>query len=276
MDLADAHVHLFANGIAGRYGRACAGGADLEIYQSFRDEHHIDVALVIGYEGAPEHRGNNEYVALVAANNDWIAPVAYTRTDAPLVPSEPFAGISVYLSTEEDARRFAGWPPEIVRGLSSEQMIVSVNAVPATLAPAVEALRALDGCQVLISHLGEPGAYDAPPSREQVDAALEPLLSLSDAGHVGVKLSALYALSNPAHAYPHAAARPVVERIAEAFGTERLYWGSDFSTALDFVSFVQTIAAIEDLPWSDSERAAIMGGNLRRLVKRPERSFGGR
>ncbi len=250
MDLADAHVHIFANGIAGRYGRACSGGADLEIYESFRDEHRIDVALVIGYEGEPEHRGNNEYVALLAANHDWIVPVAFTPTEAPLVPAQPFAGISVYLSTEDDARRFAGWPPEIGQGLSSEQMIVSVNAVPATLAPAVEALRALDGCQILISHLGEPGAYDAPPSREQVSAALEPLLSLSDATHVGVKLSALYALSNPAYAYPHVAARPVIERIAEAFGIERLYRGSDFSPALDFVSFAQTIVTVRVLAWA--------------------------
>jgi L-fuconolactonase len=268
MDLADAHVHLFASGIFGRYGRACSGGADLEIYQSFRDEHCIDTALVIGYEGEPEYRGNNEYVARLAADNDWIVPVAFTPTRAPRVPDEPFAGISVYLSTEADALRFGRWPPEVIRGLSSREMIVSVNAVPATLGPAVAAIRALDRCRILVSHVGEPGAYDEPPSREQVSSALAPLLSLSDAGHVGVKLSALYALSNPAHAYPHAAARPVIETVAEAFGTERLYWGSDFSPALDFVSFAQTIASVDDLPWSDSERAAIMGGNLRRLVER--------
>jgi L-fuconolactonase len=268
MPLADSHVHLFAGGIVGRYGRACSGGHDLETYESFRAEHGIDVALVVGYEGEPEYRGNNGYVADLAADNGWMVPLAFTPTDAPAVPSRPFAGISLYLSTPEDGRRFAGWPPEVLHGLSAEEMIVSVNAVPATLAPAVETIRALDRCRVLISHVGEPGAHREPPTHEQVSAALEPVLSLSAARHVGVKLSALYALSNPAHAYPHAAARPVIERVAEAFGTERLYWGSDFSPALDFVSFAQTVSAIADLPWSDSERTAIMGGNLRRLVKR--------
>jgi L-fuconolactonase len=268
MNLADAHAHLFVSGIRGRYGRAASGGDDLEVYESFRDEHRIDTSLVIGYEGDPEYGGNNEHVARLAAQHDWIVPVAFTPTDAPVVPSERFAGIAVYLPTAAEARGFADWPLQIARTLASEQMVVSVNAVPGTLSLALDGFRALDGCRVLISHLGEPGVYDAPPSPERISAVLEPLLSLADLDHVGVKLSGLYALSNPAHDYPHAVARPFIERIVDAFGIERLYWGSDFSPALDYVSFAQTITAVSDLPWSDSERAAIMGGNLRAIVRR--------
>jgi L-fuconolactonase len=236
------------------------------MYESFRREHHIDTALVIGYEGDADYCGNNEHVARLAEQHEWIVPVAFTPTDAPIVPSKPFVGIAVYLSSAADARRFAEWPRELARALASEQMIVSVNAAPDMLVLGRDGFRALDGCLVLISHLGEPGAYESPPSPERTSSTLEPLLSLSDLLHVGVKLSGLYALSNPAHDYPHAVARPFIERIADAFGTERLYWGSDFSPALDYVSFAQTIAAVSDLSWSDSERAAIMGGNLRTVV----------
>jgi L-fuconolactonase len=145
-------------------------------------------------------------------------------------------------------------------------MIVSVNATPGTLARTRDTLRRLEGCQVLISHLGNPGTQDSPPSRAQVSAVLDPLLSLSDARHIGVKLSGLYDMSSPSHGFPHVIARPFIDRVADAFGTERLYWGSDFSPALDHVSFAQTIHAVSDLPWSDAERSAVMGGNLRRIV----------
>jgi L-fuconolactonase len=268
MHLADSHAHLFTAGIRGRYGRACSGGDDLEVYESFRRQHQIDMTLLVGYEGDSEYLGNNEHVVRLATANDWIVPLAFTHLDVPQVPSAPFVGVSVYLASPEEAKRFTQWPPEIMRGLNDEEMLVSVNAVPEALAVAGPALRAVDGCRILISHLGEPGTYAAVPSRDDAQSALEPLLALSNAMHVGVKLSGLYAISDPGHAYPHAAARPFVELIAEAFGTDRLYWGSDFSPALDYVSFPQAISAVSDLAWSDAEREAIMGENLRRLVAR--------
>jgi predicted TIM-barrel fold metal-dependent hydrolase len=266
MDLADAHVHLFVSGFVGRYGRPCSGGNDLDIYQSFRREHRIGTALVVAYEGEARYRGNNEYVARLAGEHDWIAALAFTTPDAPIVPAGPFAGIAVFLPTEADADRFASWPRDIVDRLADAGMIVSVNAVPETLARAGDALRRLEGCQVLISHLGQPGVHEDAPSAAHVSTVLAPLLSLSDARHIGVKLSGLYDVSNPAHRFPHMAARPFVDRVADAFGSERLYWGSDFSPALDHVSFAQTIHAVSDLPWSGAERAAVMGGNLCRLV----------
>lgn len=274
MDLADAHAHLFASGFAGLYRRACSGGDDVAVYESLRQEHRIDTTLVVGYEGDPAYRGNNEYLARLANVYNWMVPLAYTPPTAPRVPAPPFAGISVYLSTSADARRFANWPREVLNGLANSAMIVSVNAPPEALARLSETVRRLEGCQVLISHLGQPGSYEESPSAERVAEVLRPLLSLASVHHLGVKLSGLYDISIPPYAYPHAAARPFVERIADAFGSERLYWGSDFSPALDHVSFAQTVGAVADLAWSDSERGAIMGDNLRRLVMAMRRARG--
>ena len=270
MPLADAHVHIFATGFPGLYGRPCSGGDDLEVYESFRQAHDIDVALVVGFEGVAECAGNNRHVAELALVNHWIVPVEYTLVDAPHLPTAPFVGISVYLSTPAEAQRFANWSPAIQHELSSREIVVSLNAAPDALAIAEPALRNLEGCRILISHLGEPGAYAEPPTRKQAAKALEPLASLSTAPHIGVKLSGLYAVSKPAHDYPHVSARPFIDELADAFGTERLYWGSDFSPALDYVSFAQTISAVRDLAWSDSEREAVMGANLRRLLRRPD------
>jgi L-fuconolactonase len=86
MHLADSHAHLFTTGIRGRYGRACSGGDDLELYKSFRRVHDIDTALVVGYEGQPEYVGNNDYVRRLSEDHAWIVPVAFARVDAPRVP----------------------------------------------------------------------------------------------------------------------------------------------------------------------------------------------
>ena len=265
--LADAHIHLFRSGYKGRYGRPASGGDDLDVYESLMREHRIDLSLVVGYEGRPRYRGNNTYIARLMRDHKWIGPLAYTPADKPSAPTEPFLGVAVYLLGDADAVAFSTWPDRVVTELADRRSVVSINAVPEALALASDSIRRLDGCQVLISHLGLPGSFEQTPSQRQVSSALKPLLSLSSAGHVGVKLSGLYALTNPMHSFPHLAARPFIDRLADSYGTARLYWGSDFSPALDYVSFAQTVHAVSDLPWSNSDRARVMGGNLRLMVR---------
>jgi L-fuconolactonase len=263
---ADSHVHFFEHGFMGIYDRPSAGGDDLAIYESFRARHRIDRALIVGYEGQPYYRGNNAYIASIALRHPWVAPVAYVPAGRPAVPEHPFIGISVYLENVTDAAQFAAWPRKHISHLARGQMIVSISARPDLLAHLREALGRFGGCKVLINHLGQPDQMDRGLSDSEIDSMLRPLLSLAPLSHVGVKLSGLYSLSTPMHLYPHSATWPLVERIANAFGGERLYWGSDFSPALDYVSFAQTIHAIQDLPWTAAERYAIMGENLRRLI----------
>jgi predicted TIM-barrel fold metal-dependent hydrolase len=113
-----------------------------------------------------------------------------------------------------------------------------------------------------------PGRYAAPPAVADAAERLAPLLALARLPHVLVKVSGLYAISDPAHEYPHAAAAPFVDLVLDHFGPSRCLWGSDFSPALDFVSFAQTASN----RWLDrlreDERTAVMGGNLLRLLGR--------
>ena len=266
--LADAHAHFFAAGFLGRYGRASSGGDDLAAYRSLRDEHRIDTVLALAWEGAGErhYKGNNEYVGRIGAEQDWVAPLMDADLQAPRLPPAPFLGIALYLMTYDDVRSFARWPQDLIDELARRNMLVSVNAVPTTLDAGSDSLRRLAGCRVLVSHLGQPGRYEGPPSDTKIASDLRPLLSLSGLAHIGVKLSGLYDLTEPTHAYPHHALRGIIDRIANAYGTERLYWGSDFSPVLDHVSFAQAVDAVSALPWSPDERAAIMGGNLRGLL----------
>lgn len=59
------------------------------------------------------------------------------------------------------------------------------------------------------------------------------LLSLAVHPHVFVKVSALFRLTAPASAGDFAALQPRLERLLQAYGSERLLWGSDFPFALD-------------------------------------------
>jgi predicted TIM-barrel fold metal-dependent hydrolase len=146
--------------------------------------------------------------------------------------------------------------------------LVSLNAAPAATAAIARTVGQLDGCRLLFSHLGLPGRFARPPGPSEARTVLAPLLELSRHQHVFVKLSGLYAISQQPHDFPHVAAQPFIELLLETFQPRRLLWGSDFSPALDFVSFAQTADPRSLSACSDAEIGDIMGGNLLRLVAR--------
>lgn len=65
-----------------------------------------------------------------------------------------------------------------------------------------------------------------------------------------VKLSGYYALTDPGYDYPHDAAWPYTEVLADSFGTRRLLWASDFSPCLDSVTFAQAFGLFVAMPLS--------------------------
>ncbi len=274
MERADAHLHLFAEGYPGRYGRSPAGGDELAVYASLRRAHGIGRALVVGYEGTPGFAGNNAHLARLAAAHDWIAPVAYVPPSGPANPhdldrwwSAGFVGISGYLADPEASRTFTGWLRTAAGNLNSVGALLSLNATPAATAHLGPTLATLENCTVLVSHLGLPGTHPTPPDRDAATSVLAPLLGLSGLPRVGVKVSGLYAVSDPAHAYPHDSARPFVDVLLDAFGPQRLYWGSDFSPSLDHVSFAQTLHPVGLDALSPADAANVYGGNLRRALR---------
>ncbi|MFY1653917.1 amidohydrolase family protein [Solwaraspora sp. WMMB762] len=294
MERADAHLHLFADGYPGRYGRSPSGGQEISIYQDIRREHGISRALVVGYEGEPRFAGNNHYLASLAAVHEWLAPVAYLHSGGPkpgahrddhIDPIESggrrgqtgdtapghwlaagFVGFAAYLGDRDSADWFADWLTRHTATVNRAHCLLSVNAVPAAVARLGPALAAVGDCTVLFSHLGLPGRQPAPPAPSTAAAILAPLGELARLPHVGVKVSGLYAVSDPPYDHPHAAARPFVEQLIEWYGPQRLYWGSDFPPCLDHVSFAQTLDPVGLAGLSAGERADVAGRNLLRAL----------
>jgi L-fuconolactonase len=273
MPTADAHVHLFADGFAGVYGRLLHD--ETALYEQLRSQFGIDRALVVGYEGERPYAGNNAYVLVLARARPWIAPVAYLKPQPP--PSveslrqlyrQGAVGYSLYLSDAKRARAVVAWPRPVMAELERQRAIISLNATPVATGPLAPLIDALPGCTFLFSHLGLPGRFRH-ASREEAETRLRPLLKLAARDNVGVKFSGLYAISEPPHDFPHLAARIALDVTLAAFGPRRLCWGSDFAPALDFVSFGQLAdeRLLGDL--SSAEVAAVMGENLQRLLPPP-------
>jgi L-fuconolactonase len=279
MKLADAHLHLFRQGYAPRYGAAWANSREVELYEAFRRVHGIEHALVVGFEGRAEFHGNNRDIAIWAKKHSWITPLAFMAILRKPTPKlfesgrrQGFAGIALYVMTRRQAEQLNRWPRSTIQWLNEHSQIVSVNAVPQTLAQLQPFLSRLERCTTLISHLGLPGRFTKPPSRRNTRMILQPLRSLAKFPHVGVKLSGLYAISEPSHAYPHPSAHPFISELFETFGPRRLYWGSDFSPVLEHISFPQTIDVVLRFGWAASDLQNIMHGNLTRAIRKVRNS----
>lgn len=261
MKLADAHIHLFSRGYPGRYGALFPRGGEVAVYNRIRAAHGIDCALAVGYEGAAWARGNNHYLSTLRVSHPWMVPLAYCAANRP--PGEGqfatwwrrgFLGISVYLETREDAAAFARWPAWAASHLDARKAILSVNCPAALLPLARPAFDHLKKSAILISHFGSPESF-APAEKN-----LRSVCELASHPGIGVKLSGAYACGD----YPHAGLEKAVDVLGRAFGAGRLYWGSDFSPALDHVSFSQTVSAFEKPGLS----VKILHQNLHRIVRR--------
>lgn len=267
---ADAHLHLFRGGYRGGVLRF----DDLENYAALAERYRIAAALVVGYEGQAWAEGNNDYLAECAAERGWVYPVAFvaepgelTRDQVARWGDRGFVGLSFYTFSDADAAALAGVRGEVWREVVGRGWLVSVNSRGRWWAAWGSVLACHPGLRVLVSHLGLPAGVDEPPTASAAEAGLAEVLALAESAEVRVKLSGLYAVSRPGHAWPHTAAHPYVRHILERFGVGRCVWGSDFSPHLDAVSFPQTLSWLDHLEELTAEdRGAICGGNLSKLL----------
>jgi predicted TIM-barrel fold metal-dependent hydrolase len=273
MKLADSHLHLFKNGYRGIYGRSLLRH-EVDAYEQLRAVHDIERGLVVGYQGEGIDPENNFFVRSLVAEHPWMATVAHI--DARAAPTahsvsrlinDGHAGIALYIEDAPAAKALTSWSIPGWRALNERRAIISLNVALEFISVFTSFARDNPGCAFLVSHIGMPGSYKTPPSHAEAADRLAPLLHLSAIQNVFVKISGLYAISDPASDYPHRAAEPFVRIALERFGPHRCVWGSDFSPALDHVSFAQTISN----PWLDGldegDRAKVMGENLVALLE---------
>ncbi len=281
--MADAHLHLFRHGYGPASIHARLGGlSDVDAYDRLRQTHGIGAGLVIGYEASGIDADNNRYLRDLAQGRDWLHSLAFRDVRAPPDAgwvrdrlAEGHRGLALYVADAAAASALSDWSAETWRSLNYHAALISLNARPEATALLAPVIDAAPDCRFLFSHVGLPGRHGAPPQGQAVRDRLRPLLALAGRDNAHVKISGLYAICDPPGLWPQQTAVPFVAEVLAAFGPKRCLWGSDFSPALEFLRFDQTIPVLTGCRLTSEETHQVMGGNLVRLLGKRRSDHGG-
>jgi predicted TIM-barrel fold metal-dependent hydrolase len=119
--------------------------------------------------------------------------------------------------------------------------------------------------QLVIDHLGLQQPFEPPPPA-QPWAELPKVLALGAQPNVAIKISGACTLSHDD--FPYRDIWDPLGRIFDAFGLDRCLWGTDWTRAVALLTYelgVQAFRVSERL--SDTDRATLMGGALKRIYK---------
>jgi len=116
---------------------------------------------------------------------------------------------------------------------------------------------------LVIDHLGLRQPFAPPPPPEPF-ANLPQVLELAAYDNVTIKITGACTLSHEPFPYPDI--WDPLARIFDAFGFDRCMWGTDWTRAVNLLTYEQGVEAFRVAGrLSDSERAALMGGTLQRV-----------
>ncbi len=123
--------------------------------------------------------------------------------------------------------------------------------------------RAHPDTRLVIDHLGLKQPFE-PPAPPEPFADLPALLALADCGNVVVKITGACTLSRSP--YPFDDIWDPLSRIFEAFGIDRCLWGTDWTRAVNLITYEQGVEPFRRTDrLTESERAELMGGTLERV-----------
>ena len=117
--------------------------------------------------------------------------------------------------------------------------------------------------RLVIDHLGLQQPHH-PPVPAQPWADLPKLLALAAHDNIAVKISGAGTLSH--EAFPYKDIWDKLARIFDAFGFGRCMWGTDWTRAVEMLTFRQGVDAFRVTDrLSDTDRTALMGETLQRI-----------
>ncbi|MFY9693854.1 MAG: amidohydrolase family protein [Xanthobacteraceae bacterium] len=127
----------------------------------------------------------------------------------------------------------------------------------------IELIRRHPETQIIVDHLGIVQPH-APPVPAEPWADLPKVLTLAKFDHVAIKITGACTLSH--EAFPYNDIWDPVCRMIDAFGIDRCLWGTDWTRAVEFLTYAQGVDAFRITNRiSDSDKAKLMGGTAARL-----------
>ena len=139
-------------------------------------------------------------------------------------------------------------------GPAAEAAGLPVGLAAANFLPVVgQVAERYPGLRLIVDHMGRPGGK----TDDAAWASLPDLLSLAKYPNVGCKATG--APSYSSESYPFANIHDHLHRIYDAFGPERMFWGTDITRMP--CSWQQCVTLFtEELPWlSEGDKELIMG-----------------
>ena len=117
--------------------------------------------------------------------------------------------------------------------------------------------------QVVIDHVGLSQPF-TPPVPPDPFAELPTVVSLAACDNVAIKISGACTLSHQPFPYPDI--WEPLGQIFKAFGFDRCLWGTDWTRAVDLLTYEQGVEAFRVTDQlSEAERSALMGGSLAKI-----------
>ncbi len=117
--------------------------------------------------------------------------------------------------------------------------------------------------QMVVDHVGLVQPFE-PPAPPEPFADLANVVSLASCDNVAIKISGACTLSHQPFPYPDI--WESLGKVFDAFGFDRCMWGTDWTRAVELLSYEQGVEAFRVTDQlSDSERSALMGGTLAKI-----------
>jgi L-fuconolactonase len=161
----------------------------------------------------------------------------------------------------------AGWlrSPGVRRGLvtlESAGLPFDLMIRPAHVPAALQTVREHPSLQFVLDHLGKP-----PIASGDLGPWAAGIRSLAAEPNVACKLSGLQTIASPGWTYAELA--PYIDVALEAFGPDRLIFGSDWPVSTQAASYrgVCEVARTACSGLSDPERSAVLAGNARAMYR---------
>jgi predicted TIM-barrel fold metal-dependent hydrolase len=118
---------------------------------------------------------------------------------------------------------------------------------------------------LVIDHLGLQQPF-RPPAPAEPWADLPKVLALASQPNIRIKISGACTLSH--EPFPYNDIWDPVMRIIDAFSLDRCLWGTDWTRAVELLTYEEGVAAFRVTSrLSDNDRAKLMGGTLERVYK---------
>jgi predicted TIM-barrel fold metal-dependent hydrolase len=126
--------------------------------------------------------------------------------------------------------------------------------------------RAFPELQLVIDHLGLAQPAPVFPTIEGDGfGRLPELLELAAYPNVAVKATGVPSLSR--ESYPFRDVWDPLRRVIDAFGCERVMWGTDFTRVAGLVTYEESVAYLREMDFTPTDLEQLYGGTLRRVLR---------